>query len=66
MFGARCPEEVEGPVLVLVHVQGSRIRFVLGCVIPSAGAVARSRNLGQVLFGSPVLVKQCRPVAVAT
>ena len=35
-------------------VQGSRIRFVLGCVIPRAGAVARSRNLGQTLFGSPV------------
>ena len=37
-------------------VQGSRIRFVLGCVIPCAGAVARSRNLGQALFGSPVWV----------
>ena len=35
-------------------LQGSRIRFVLGCVIPRAGAVARSRNLGQALFGSPV------------
>ena len=35
-------------------VQGSRIRFVLGCMIPRAGAVARSRNLGQALFGSPV------------
>ena len=38
-----------------VYIQGSRIRFVLGCVIPRAGAVARSRNLGQALFGSPVL-----------
>ena len=37
-----------------VNVQGSRIRFVLGCVIPRAGAVARSRNLGQALFGSSV------------
>ena len=37
------------------QIQGSRIRFVLGCVIPRAGAVARSRNLGQALFGSPVL-----------
>ena len=36
-------------------IQGSRIRFVLGCVIPRAGAVARSRNLGQALFGSPVV-----------
>ena len=36
-------------------VQGSRIRFVLGCVIPRAGAVARSRNLGQALCGSPVV-----------
>ena len=27
----------------------------VGCVIPRAGAVARSRNLGQALFGSPVL-----------
>ena len=35
-------------------LQGSRIRFVLGCVIPRAGAVARSRNLEQALFGSPV------------
>ena len=35
-------------------VQGSQIRFVLGCMIPRAGAVARSRNLGQALFGSPV------------
>ena len=35
-------------------LQGSLIRFVLGCVIPRAGAVARSRNLGQALFGSPV------------
>ena len=35
-------------------IQGSRIRFVIGCVIPRAGAVARSRNLGQALFGSPV------------
>ena len=35
-------------------VQGSRIRFVLGCVIPCAGAVARSRNLGQAFLGSPV------------
>ena len=26
----------------------------IGCVIPRAGAVARSRNLGQALFGSPV------------
>ena len=34
-------------------LQGSQIRFVLGCVIPRAGAVARSRNLGQALFGSP-------------
>ena len=39
---------------ILKHIQGSRIRFVLGCVIPRAGAVARSRNLGQALFGSPV------------
>ena len=36
------------------RIQGSRIRFVLGCVIPRAGAVARSRNLGQALIGSPV------------
>ena len=43
-------EELQQNVL-----QGSRIRFVLGCVIPRAGAVARSRNLGQALFGSPVL-----------
>ena len=35
-------------------LQGARIRFVLGCVIARAGAVARSRNLGQALFGSPV------------
>ena len=34
-------------------LQGSRIRFFLGCVIPRAGAVARSCNLGQDLFGSP-------------
>ena len=39
-----------------MNVQGSRIRFVLGCVIPRAGAVARSCNLGQALFGSPVRV----------
>ena len=37
-----------------LSVQGSRIRFALGCVIPRAGTVARSRNLGQALFGSPV------------
>ena len=38
-----------------------RIRFVLGCVIPRAGAVARSRNLGQALFGSPVhYTEKCR------
>ena len=41
------------------HIQGSRIRFVLGCVIPRAGAVARSRNLGQALFGSPILRHTC-------
>ena len=35
-------------------IQGSRIRFVLGCVIPRVGAVARSHNLGQALFGSSV------------
>ena len=41
-----------------VHIQGSRIRFVVGCVILRAGAVARSRNLGQALFGSPVCCRQ--------
>ena len=40
--------------LTLGILQGSRIRCVLGCVIPRAGAVARSLNLGQALFGSPV------------
>ena len=43
-------------LLVAIVIQGSRIRFVLGCVIPRAGAVARSRNQGQALFGSPVTV----------
>ena len=51
-------EELQQNVL-----QGSRIRFVLGCVIPRAGAVARSRNLGQALFGSPVYPP---PVTVST
>ena len=44
----------EGGIPVTANVQGSQIRFVLGCVIPHACAVARSRNLGQALFGSPV------------
>ena len=44
-----------------VAVQGSRIRFFLGCVIPCAGAVTRSRNLGQALFGSPVLYHDITP-----
>merc|ERR1719264_2208213 len=39
---------------ITLPMQGSRIRFVIGCVIPCAGAVAGSRNLGQALFGSPV------------
>ena len=29
-------------------------RFVLGCVIPPAGAVARSRNLGQTFLANSV------------
>ena len=45
---------ISSTTVIKSHVQGSRIRFALGCVIPCAGAVARSRNLGQALFGSPV------------
>ena len=32
---------------LLSHIQSWPKKFVLGCVIPPAGAVARSRNLGQ-------------------
>ena len=32
-------------------------KFFLGCVIPPAGAVARSRNLGQTLFANSVVAR---------
>ena len=38
-------------------VQSLPKKFVLGCVIPPAGAVARSRNLGQTFLANSVVVQ---------
>ena len=35
-------------------------KLVLGCVIPPAGAVAQSRNLGQTFLANSVLTQACR------